>query len=385
MTLELDELTHRYGSERALDDVTLALDDGELVALLGPSGCGKTTIVQAIAGHVEPTAGRVSLRGTDVTGAPPEDRNVGIVFQRSTLYPHMTVGENVAYGLKSGDLTADLVSERVDRYLELVELADRRDASPTALSGGESRRVELARALAPEPDVLLLDEPLSALDTGLRTRLRDEIVRIQQQIGVTTLFVTHDQEDAMSVADRIVVLREGAIVAAGEPRILYESPPNCFVASFLGRSNELSATIDDRDPSTMTVGGSELTLDEAELVDNPSNPLADASYAIVHVRPSDLTIRPVRRPTDTSSDADTPSDRPDASIDLRLSGDRLKTIEMQGTVAHVRDVGHRYDVCVGLDSRETVTVERNRDGVNEADRVTVTAAVSDLTVFPVSE
>ena len=368
MTLELDGLTHRYGSERALNDVSFALDDGELVALLGPSGCGKTTVVQAIAGHLDPTAGQVSLRGTDVTGVPPENRNVGIVFQRSTLYPHMTVGENVAYGLKSGDLTVEQVSERVDRYLELVELADRRDASPESLSGGETRRVELARALAPEPDVLLLDEPLSALDKGLRARLRDEIVRIQQQTGVTTLFVTHDQEDAMSVADRLVVLRDGGVVAAGVPRRLYESPPTRFVASFLGRSNELSATVDGGESPTVTIGGTELAADAV-----PSK-LVDASWAAVHVRPGDLTLRPATRPDGT-----------DISGERRTTGDPPGTIEMRGTVTRVRDVGRRYDVRVEVDSGEAVTAERHRDGLDKTDRVTVTAAVSDLTAFPVSE
>ncbi len=379
MTLELDGLSHRYGSERALDDVSLALDDGELVALLGPSGCGKTTVVQAIAGHLDPTAGRVSLRGTDVTGVPPEDRNVGIVFQRPTLYPHMTVGENVAYGLKSGGLTPDRVSERVDRYLELVELADRRDASQQSLSGGETRRVELARALAPEPDVLLLDEPLSALDRGLRARLRDEIVRIQQRTGVTTLFVTHDQEDAMSVADRLVVLRDGAVVAAGAPRRLYESPPNRFVAAFLGRSNELSARVDGGDSPTVTIGGTELAADAV-----PSE-LVGGSRAAVHVRPGDLTIGPVQRSDDTLGDGGNPPDRSAASADGGRFGDRPGPIEMRGTVTHVRDVGRRYDVRVEVDSGEMVTVEQNRDGVCETDRVTVTAATNDLTVFSVSE
>ncbi|WP_280587955.1 ABC transporter ATP-binding protein [Halorubrum sp. Boch-26] len=379
MTLELDGLSHRYGNERALDDVSLALDDGELVALLGPSGCGKTTVVQAIAGHLDPTAGRVSLRGTDVTGVPPEDRNVGIVFQRSTLYPHMTVGENVAYGLKSGDLTAEQVSERVGRYLELVELADRRNASPKSLSGGETRRVELARALAPEPDVLLLDEPLSALDKGLRARLRDEIVRIQQRTGVTTLFVTHDQEDAMSVADRLVVLRDGAVVAAGAPRQLYESPPSRFVASFLGRSNELSAWVDGGDSPTVRIGGTELAADTV-----PSE-LVGASRAVVHVRPSDLTMRPAPRSDEPSSGTGTASDRAGASTDGGTSDERPGTIEMRGTVTHVSDVGRRYDARVEVDSGEVVTVERDRDGLRETDRVTVTAAVSDLTAFPTSE
>ncbi|MEF8883254.1 MAG: ABC transporter ATP-binding protein, partial [Halapricum sp.] len=244
MTLELDGLTHCYGDEVAVEDVSFGIDAGEIVGLLGPSGCGKTTIVQAIAGHVNPTDGGVRLRGRDVTDNPPETRDVGIVFQEPTLFPHMTVEENVAYGLKPQDIDPAERSETVERYLELVSLGDQREAFPSALSGGQKRRVELARALAPEPDLLLLDEPLSALDRALRERLRKEIARIQRETGVATLYVTHDQETAMGLADRLVVVTEGQVAGVGEPRDLYESPSSPFVAAFLGGSNRLPVTVD---------------------------------------------------------------------------------------------------------------------------------------------
>jgi ABC-type Fe3+/spermidine/putrescine transport system ATPase subunit len=220
--LELDGLSHRYGDERALEGVSFGVAHGELVAILGPSGCGKTTILQAIAGHVSPTAGCVRLRGKDVTATPPEARRVGLVFQRSTLYPHMAIDENIRYGLTARGIGGDEQDEIVAEYLELVDIVDQRGARPSELSGGQERRAELARALAPQPDILLLDEPLSALDRALRDRLREEIARIQRETGVTTLFVTHDQEEAMALADRIVVVNDGRVEAIGEPRALYE-------------------------------------------------------------------------------------------------------------------------------------------------------------------
>ncbi len=350
MTLAVDGLSHRYGDERAVDDVSFELESGELVALLGPSGCGKTTIVQAIGGHVTPTDGRVRLRGTDVTGIPPEERDVGIVFQRSTLFPHLTVRENVAYGLDARGMDRTRRQAIVDEYLELVDLEERGDSSPGALSGGERRRVELARALAPEPEVLLLDEPLSALDRTLRNQLREEIARIQRETGVTTLFVTHDQEEAMSLADRLVILRNGRVAAIGEPRRLYESPPNRFVASFLGRSNVIPASVARTDPPTLRVGETAVGMPERSM---PSDNGDDVS---VHVRPEDLVVSPTGTP----------------ATDLRLSG----------VVGSVTDVGSRYDVTVRLEIGADVTVERREAPPDVDERVTVGVERTDLTVLP---
>ncbi|MEF8777311.1 MAG: ABC transporter ATP-binding protein [Natronomonas sp.] len=349
MTLELDELSHRYGGERAVESVSFDLQAGELVALLGPSGCGKTTVVQAIAGHIRPTAGRVRLRGRDVTDEPPESRQVGLVFQQSTLYPHMTVEENVAYGLAAQDIEDERRDEIVSEYLQLVDIEAQREAYPTELSGGQKRRTELARALAPQPDILLLDEPLSALDRTLREQLRDEIARIQRETGVTTLFVTHDQEEAMALADRLIVMDDGVISGIGEPRTLYESPPTPFVASFLGRSNVLSATVVESDPLIIDLEGTTMTLPDTDIARSTGDEVT------CHIRPETLSIRSLS------------GREPDASLTAK--------------VTNVADLGRRYDVTVRTNSGTDLVVERVEPVPDVGDSVAVTIPERGLTLF----
>ena len=372
LALEVADLTHQYDTERALNSVSFGVEPGELVALLGPSGCGKTTLVQAIAGHIDPTAGRVRLRGDDVTDAPPESRHVGLVFQQSTLYPHMTVGENVAYGLTACGTEWARRDGRVAEYLDLVDLRAQADESPEALSGGQRRRVELARALAPEPDVLLLDEPLSALDRTLRDRLRDEIDRIQRETDVATLFVTHDQADAMALADRLVVLDGGSISAVGEPRALYESPPTPFLASFLGRSNRLRARVVDADSSADAAADEprDICLDN-RTIDRCENRarFQPGDTVVCHVRPEVLTLQVDPDGSDATSEP-TDTDGPPRSITL------------SGTVRRVRDVGTRYDVTVRTAEGATLTAEQATDPPAVGDAVTVRFPPSALTVFP---
>ncbi|RQG86154.1 ABC transporter ATP-binding protein [Natrarchaeobius halalkaliphilus] len=349
MILELENLTHRYGSESAVDGVSFGLESGELVALLGPSGCGKTTIVQAIAGHVRPTSGEVRLRGTAVTDDPPESRTVGLVFQQTTLFPHLTVDENVGYGLAAQGIDRERRADRVGEYLELVGLEERGEAYPAELSGGQQRRVELARALAPQPDVLILDEPLSGLDRALRERMRGEIARIQHETGVTTLCVTHDQEEAMALADRLVVMNDGSLEGVGTPRSLFESPPNPFVASFLGRSNALTGTVVDRGPPTIEVEGATVELDDASRTGSAGDELT------CHVRPKDLSL---------------------ASRGARNSGP-----SMTGTVTYVADVGRRFDVSLRLESGAELVVEHTGDPPAIGDDRPIVIDPTALTVF----
>ncbi|UWG49134.1 ABC-type spermidine/putrescine transport system,ATPase component [Halanaeroarchaeum sp. HSR-CO] len=236
--IQLTGVDKRFDDTIALEDVTLHVRDGEFFTLVGPSGCGKTTTLRIVAGLEEPTGGTVAFGGEDVAGRPTEDRDVGIVFQSYALFPHMTVAENVAYGLRFRDPPdGQDVEERVADLLDLVDLGGMEERDPGELSGGQQQRIALARALAPGPDVLLLDEPMSALDARLRDRLRRQIREIQQALDITTLYVTHDQAEALAISDRIAVLNGGRVEQVGTPESVYREPESRFVAEFVGDNN----------------------------------------------------------------------------------------------------------------------------------------------------
>ena len=272
-------LSRHYGAVVALDNLDLTVQPGELIALLGPSGCGKTTTLRLLAGLEDADAGTINVGGRDITRLPASKRDMGMVFQAYSLFPHMTVQQNVALRAAVARSTGDAERDRrALEMLELVELSSQADRYPHQISGGQQQRVALARALAIEPQVLLLDEPLSALDAKVRAQLRDQIRRIQLEIGITTLFVTHDQEEALAIADRVGVMRAGRIEQLAPPTDVYSRPATAFVAEFVGLSNRLAGTVSG---STVTVRGRDLPL-----VD-PSTP---AGQVTALIRPEAVTL-----------------------------------------------------------------------------------------------
>jgi putative spermidine/putrescine transport system ATP-binding protein len=277
-TVDLIDVVKDYSGQRALAGVNLAIKPGEFVALLGPSGCGKTTALRTLAGLEQADGGSILIDGKDVVNVPVNKRDIGMVFQSYSLFPHMTVRENVEFGLRMRKVASGERRARAEESLELVGLGRLAGRYAHQLSGGQQQRVALARALVTRPRVLLLDEPLSALDAKVRVQLRDEIRRIQTDLGITTLFVTHDQEEALAVADRVAVMRDGSVEQIGTPEELYTAPVSSFVANFVGLSNQIPATVRG---NIVVIHGEELKLINEPQPDGP---------VTVFVRPEDIML-----------------------------------------------------------------------------------------------
>ncbi len=286
--VRLDRVTKRFHEIVAVDDLSLDVEQGEFFSMLGPSGCGKTTTLRMIGGFEETTSGTIYLGDADVTGLPPFKRDVNTVFQNYALFPHLTVGDNVAFGLRRKKVDSAEIDQRVVAMLELVEMPGYEGRKPSQLSGGQQQRVALARALINHPKVLLLDEPLGALDLKLRKQMQIELKRIQTEVGITFIYVTHDQEEAMTMSDRIAVMRAGRIEQLGTPEELYERPRTEFVAGFLGVSNLLGGSVIGRDDSFVSVRIADGTVLRA-----PGEAINGSATVRIGVRPEKLRVTPL--------------------------------------------------------------------------------------------
>ncbi|MHC5225004.1 putative 2-aminoethylphosphonate ABC transporter ATP-binding protein [Ignatzschineria sp. LJL83] len=286
--LQLSGIHKRFGNFTALKEIDLSLNRGELICFLGPSGCGKTTLLRIIAGLETQSSGMIHQDGRDISHAPIEKRDYGIVFQSYALFPNLTIYQNIAYGLVNQKMPKKAIKARVTELLETVGLSGSENKYPAQLSGGQQQRIALARALATSPNLLLLDEPLSALDATVRTHLRQEICHLQKKLGITTIMVTHDQEEALSIADRIVVMNHGKIEQVGTPFEIYSNPVSPFVASFVGRVNQISGkSLGNR---RFQFGEQTVSLpDNSENNENPEN-IPQGDNVMAYIRPEDYEI-----------------------------------------------------------------------------------------------
>jgi putative spermidine/putrescine transport system ATP-binding protein len=348
--VELTGISKRFGATEVLRGIDLTVGRGELVCLLGPSGCGKTTLLRILAGLVQPDAGRVRIRGRDVTGVPAYERQLGLVFQSYALFPHLTVRDNVAFGLDARGIRRAEAARRIARVLELVHLGGLDRRYPRQLSGGQQQRVALARALVLNPDVLLLDEPLSNLDARLRQEVRDEIRALQQETGITTVLVTHDQEEALTMSDRIVVLQAGVIVQSGRPLDVYHAPRDLFVADFLGDANALRGRVERRGGGVVfaTSRGLVVALD-ASRGGRPE------STAILLVRPETIEIaRGVAVPGGAFAGAVTAVRYRGATVDFGVRLDTGDEVRVLKTLPGYQDVRAGERIWVRWDARDGV-------------------------------
>jgi len=338
----LDGVTKRFGDVTAVDAIDLSVRQGEFFTLVGPSGSGKTTTLRMISGFEQPTDGTIQIDGVAMSSVPPEGRDTNLVFQRLSLFPHMTVGENVGYGLKKSGVDRAERRRRVSEYLELVDLGGFEDRDPTELSGGQQQRVALARALINEPSVLLLDEPLSSLDRKLRKQMQVELRRIHERTQGTFFYVTHDQEVAMSLSDRIAVMNEGQIEQVGPPEKIYREPASEFVAGFIGDTNLLDGRVVERDGRPVAAVGGE----DGFTVPAPGH----SGEVTVSVRPEDFELSSVGPVRGEVVERYFQGDRTNYVVDPDADVDRLQVIA-QGRETSV-DTGDR----TGLDVVESAPV-----------------------------
>ncbi|QDC02168.1 ABC transporter ATP-binding protein [Mesorhizobium sp. 8] len=337
--VEFRDVQIAYGKFVAVRDFSLSIAKGSFVTLLGPSGCGKTTILRSIAGLVDISSGQISIGGRRVDDVPIYKRNIGLVFQSYALFPHKTVFDNVAFGLKYRNVPRAEIARKVGQALEMVRLPGSEKKLPSQLSGGQQQRIALARAIVFEPEVLLLDEPLSALDANMREEMRVEIKKIQKATGITAIFVTHDQEEALSMSDRIVVMNAGSMEQIGTPQEVYDTPATAFVADFLGKANMLAGTVSAVDGAKVTVA---LAAGQSVSVVSP-RPLEQGAAVTVVVRPQKLSVAA-------------------ASGENRLSGRVVSTSYLGGSAIYEIDLGGKTIVrannaITGRLAREGETVE----------------------------
>jgi len=285
-SVRLEHITKMFGKARGVEDINIDIKSGEFFTFLGPSGCGKTTTLRMIAGFYFPTSGKIAFDNEDITTVKPNKRNIGMVFQNYALFPHMTVFENIAFGLQVRKLSKSVIKEKVEKAQEFVRLVGYGNRKITELSGGQQQRVALARALVIEPDILLLDEPLSNLDAKLREETRVEIKRLQVELGITTVYVTHDQHEAMAMSDRIMVMSEGEVQQIGTPQEIYNKPDNRFVASFIGETNILEGTIIEVSDHHVTVDvGDGILLKGLRENSSPHVDIAEGKKVSLSIRP----------------------------------------------------------------------------------------------------
>lgn len=348
--LRIDNLVKTFAGNTVVKGVNLAFQKGEFISLLGPSGCGKTTILRMIAGFERPTSGRILVEEQDISPLPPNRRNIGMVFQAYALFPNMNVEDNVGFGLKIAGMPREARRARVEEMLKLIGLSGFGKRFPFEMSGGQQQRVALARALAPKPRMLLLDEPLSALDAKIRVSLREEIRAIQRELGITTIFVTHDQEEALSISDRIVVLSAGNVEQFGTPFEIYNRPATRFVATFVGQINTLTARVADPVARTAEIDG--------QVVSVPALPAGLAAGAEIA-----LTLRPEA---------------------VRVAGGAQGDVVLDGTVTEVAFLGSVIRLRVQL-GRNSIDLDTFNDPKtpppSPGDRIRVALNSADLLVL----